>query len=286
MSVRINTNVFAINAQRNLSNTGAAMGRVFERLSSGLRINRAADDAAGLAISEKLTTQVMGLAQASRNAQDGISLVQVAEGAMTEQHAILQRMRELVIQAGNATVSSSDRSQIQSEINALQSELTRIGTVTDFNGTKLLDGTLSASILVGANGASAESISISLTTVHNAAGLGVSATTVDVTSASLTTSAMVTSLDAAIGTVSTSRANFGAIQNRLEHTVKSLGVAVENLSASRSRIRDADIARGEFEDGHPADPHAGWYGRPFAGEPGAAIGPEPAPRVMAGPAPT
>jgi flagellin len=242
MSIRINTNVFALNAQRNLSNTSMAMGRVFERLSSGLRINRAADDAAGLAISERLTTQVRGLSQASRNSQDGISLVQVAEGAMTEQHAILQRMRELVIQAGNATVSASDRSQIQSEITALQSELTRIATVTDFNGTKLLDGTLSASILVGSNGGAAESINIALTTVHTAAGLGVSAATVDVTSSSLTTSAMVTSLGTAIETVSTSRAGFGAIQNRLEYTVRSLGVAVENLSASRSRIRDADIA--------------------------------------------
>jgi flagellin len=242
MSIRINTNVFAINAQRNISNTGMEMGRVFERLSSGLRINRAADDAAGLAISEKLTTQVRGLSQASRNAQDGISLVQVAEGAMTEQHSILQRMRELVIQAGNATVSVSDRGQIQAEIAALQSELTRIGTVTDFNGTKLLDGTLSASVLVGANGSSAENITIALTTVHTAAGLAVSSTAVDVTSTSLTTAAMVTSIDAAIGTVSTSRATFGAIQNRLDYTVRSLGVAVENLSASRSRIRDADIA--------------------------------------------
>lgn len=242
MSVRINTNVFAINAQRNLSNTSGMMGRVFERLSSGLRINRAADDAAGLAISERLTTQVTGLAQASRNAQDGISLVQVAEGAMAEQHAILQRMRELIIQAGNATVTSSDKGAIQSEIVALQSEITRIGTVTDFNGAKLLDGTLSSSILVGANGTSAESITIQLTTVHSATGLGVSSASVDVTSASLTTASMVTAIDTAIGTVSTSRASFGAIQNRLEHTVKSLGVAVENLSASRSRIRDADIA--------------------------------------------
>lgn len=242
MSLRINTNVFAINAQRNLSNTGITMGRVFERLSSGLRINRAADDAAGLAISEKLTTQVMGLAQASRNAQDGISLVQVAEGAMAEQHAILQRMRELVIQAGNATVGVSEKSSIQSEISALQAEMSRIGTVTDFNGTMLLDGTLSASVLVGANGAVAESITISLTTVHTATGLGVDAAAVDVTSAGLTTAALVASLDAAISTVSTSRASFGALQNRLEHTVKSLGVGVENLSASRSRIRDADIA--------------------------------------------
>ncbi len=242
MSLRINTNVFAINAQRNLSNTGITMGRVFERLSSGLRINRAADDAAGLAISEKLTTQVMGLAQASRNAQDGISLVQVAEGAMAEQHAILQRMRELVIQAGNATVGVSEKSSIQSEISALQAEMSRIGTVTDFNGTMLLDGTLSASVLVGANGAVAESITISLTTVHTATGLGVDAAAVDVTSAGLTTAALVASLDAAISTVSTSRASFGALQNRLEHTVKSLGIAVENFSASRSRIRDADIA--------------------------------------------
>ncbi len=185
---------------------------------------------------------MQGLAQASRNAQDGISLVQTAEGGLNEQHAILQRMRELVIQAGTATVTSSDKTQIQAEINALQSEITRIGTVTDFNGTKLLDGTLSASVLVGANGASAEGITIQLSTGHTATGLAVSSTQVDVTSSSLSTSAMVGSIDAAISTVSTSRSTLGALQNRLEHTVKSLGVAVENLSASRSRIRDADIA--------------------------------------------
>ena len=240
--MRINTNVYAINAQRNLGTTGMSMSRAFERLSSGLRINRAADDAAGLAISEKLSAQISGLAQASRNAQDGISMVQTAEGALNEQHAILQRMRELVIQAGTATVTSSDKTQIQSEITALQNEITRIGTVTDFNGTKLLDGTLSASVLVGANGSSAESITVALSTAHTATGLSVSSSAVDVTSSGATTSAMVTSIDAAISTVSTSRSSLGAIQNRLEHTVKSLGVAVENLSASRSRIRDADIA--------------------------------------------
>jgi len=240
--MRINTNVHAINAQRNLGTTGMSMSRAFERLSSGLRINRAADDAAGLAISEKLSAQISGLAQASRNAQDGISMVQTAEGALNEQHAILQRMRELVIQAGTATVTSSDKTQIQSEIAALQNEITRIGTVTDFNGTKLLDGTLSASVLVGANGSSAESITVALGTAHTATGLSVSSSAVDVTSSGATTSAMISSIDAAISTVSTSRSSLGAIQNRLEHTVKSLGVAVENLSASRSRIRDADIA--------------------------------------------
>ena len=242
MSMRINTNVFAINAQRNLGATSTTMSKAFERLSSGLRINRAADDAAGLAISEKLTAQVRGLSQASRNAQDGISLVQTAEGGLNEQHAILQRMRELVVQAGTATVSTSDKTQIQSEITALQAEITRIGTVGDFNGTKLLDGTLSASVLVGANGATAEGITIQISTAHTAAGLAVSSTTVDVTSTGLTTAAMVASIASAISTVSTSRSTLGALQNRLEHTVKSLGVGVENLSASRSRIRDADIA--------------------------------------------
>ncbi len=242
MSVRINTNVMAINAQRNLAMNQVSMAKVFERLSSGLRLNRAADDAAGLAISEKLSAQVRGLAQASRNAEDGISLIQTGEGALTEQHSILQRMRELVVQAGTATVTSSDKTQIQSEITALQSELTRIANTTAFNGTNLLDGTLSASVLAGANGTTSESITVQLTTAHTSAGLAVDSTTVDVSSSGLTTSAMVTSIDAAITTVSTSRASLGAIQNRLEHTVASLGVAVENLSASRSRIRDADIA--------------------------------------------
>ncbi len=242
MSVRINTNVMAINAQRNLAMNQVSMAKVFERLSSGLRLNRAADDAAGLAISEKLSAQVRGLAQASRNAQDGISMIQTAEGALIEQHSILQRMRELIIQGGTATVTSSDKTQIQSEITALQSELTRIANVTTFNGLSLLDGTLSASVLAGANGTSSESITVQITTAHTSAGLVVDSTAVDVTSSGLTTSAMVSSIDAAIATVSTSRASLGALQNRLEHTVASLGVAVENLSGSRSRIRDADIA--------------------------------------------
>jgi flagellin len=170
-------------------------------------------------------------------------MVQTAEGALNEVHSILQRMRELVVQAGTATVSTTDKQNIQDEIEAMQSELDRITNVTDFNGTKLLDGTLtSASILVGANGAADERISISVSSSHDASALGVDSTAVDVTSTSLTAEAMLSSIDAALDTVSQTRSGLGALQNRLEHTVASLGVAVENLSASESRIRDADIA--------------------------------------------
>ncbi len=243
MALYINTNIMALDAQRNLGITAQKMARALERLSSGLRINRAADDAAGLAISEKLTSQVNGLSQATRNAQDGISMVQTAEGALNESHAILQRVRELVVQAGTATVSSSDKSQIQQEITQLQAELDRIASTTNYNGTKLLDGTLAGQLLVGANGTTSDYISVSVATTMSSAGLAVDATAVDVTSTTLTTSAMLTSIDSAIGTVSTTRAGLGAVQNRLEHTINSLGVAVENLQASVSRIRDADIAQ-------------------------------------------
>ena len=242
MGFRINTNVMALNAQRNLNASALTMSKAFERLSSGLRINRAADDAAGLAISEKLRAQIRGLSQASRNAQDGISMVQTAEGALNEVHSILQRMRELVVQAGTATVSAQDKQNIQDEIEAMQSELDRIAAVTDFNGTKLLDGTLTASILVGANGTTDEYIAVNVSQNHDAATLGVDNSAVDVTNSTLTTENMLSAIDAALQTVSQTRSGLGAIQNRLEHTVASLGVAVENLSASESRIRDADIA--------------------------------------------
>ncbi len=348
MGLYINTNIMAIDARRNLAMTNVKMSQALERLSSGKRINRAADDAAGLAISEKLTAQVRGLTQATRNAQDGISLVQTGEGALNETHDILQRMRELVVQAGTATVTDQDRTQIQAEVSQLQGELDRISSTTQYNGTQLLtggfgttasttavladgiskvqsngakagsyylevgtgssgsglkftvhyasSGTATASdaavatldnvtapaglntttlnfgsiglqvtinanasaantngktvsvaagtnnqFLVGANGVSGEYIGVNIGDMSSS-GLGVTSAAVDVTNTSLTTQNMLDAIDTAIGTVSTTRANLGAVQNRLQHTINSLSVATENLSASNSRIQDADVA--------------------------------------------
>ncbi len=360
MGLSINQNIAALNAYRNLSNTQNDLSKSLEKLSSGFRINRAADDAAGLAISEGLRSQIGGLKVAVRNAQDGISVVQTAEGALTETHAILQRMRDLAVQASNDGGLSDDaKGNIQSEMGQLKDELTRIADTTTFNGTKLLDGSYTGKFQVGAN--VGESITVNVGTAMSAAGLGV--TGVDVTSAtaglavaqttttaagtagvvtvgtgdftlsesfdnlngtitlgqgvgksavsldlstvkfeagsdandrlaavqaavdskfgsgkitvgatdtgltftqaappaggstaavvaatSLTGSqttgaeAAITVIDNAIKSVSTTRADLGAVQNRFDHTVKNLNVAVENLSASESRIRDTDMA--------------------------------------------
>jgi flagellin len=362
MAVIINTNVAALNAQRNLSTTNTKMGKTLEQLSSGLRINRAADDAAGLAISEKMRAQVRGLEQGQRNAQDGVSMLQTAEGALDEVHSILQRVRELSVQAGNSTLSSSDRQAIGEEMVALRTEIDNIGTRTRFNGLSLLDGSLSVSLDagtstadtvtatengatvsvasidvgnaeggttytlsnsgavltatttaggftraetftvqdMGANGTQAvtfEELGVTLNLSHdanagNVTGAAIATafdTTTAVTTASTTatfrvgsevgddislsfddmsTSALgngskldaliannnavstsaeadtlLASVDAAIQQVSTFRAKLGARQNQLETAINSLGVSVENMSASESRIRDADIAK-------------------------------------------
>lgn len=352
MGLSINQNIAAINSYRNLSNTQSDLSKSLEKLSSGFRINRAADDAAGLAISEGLRSQVGGLKVAVRNAQDGISVVQTAEGALTETHSILQRMRDLSVQAANTGGLSSDaKGNIQSEMSQLKDELTRISDTTQFNGAKLLDGTYTGKFQVGAN--VGETISVAVSTSMSAAGLGVDG--VDVTTAAAgiaaagTTAAAagvsgvvefagdfslsetfdklngtvsyggksldlstvkfaegstaaqrltalntalhdklgsgitaalagttgitltgtnpgasptaaqlaaakigftqasgadmaITKIDDAIKTVSTTRADLGAVQNRFDHTIKNLNVAVENLSASESRIRDTDMA--------------------------------------------
>ena len=336
MGLSINQNIAAINSYRNLSNTQNDLSKSLEKLSSGFRINRAADDAAGLAISEGLRSQIGGLKVAVRNAQDGISVVQTAEGALTETHAILQRMRDLGVQAANEGGLSADaKGNIKSEMDQLKSELTRIADTTQFNGAKLLDGSFTGKFQVGAN--VGETISVGIGTSMGATGLGVNA--VDVTVAAsqeegainlagaaapgtsevvlngttyavdltgwdtattpaaaeanhtlvqnalntalenteykatvseygeisfssnvLTGStafgtatttnatgssgadAAITAIDAAIKTVSTTRADLGAVQNRFDHTIKNLNVAVENLSASESRIRDTDMA--------------------------------------------
>jgi flagellin len=342
MGMQINTNVMALNAQHNLSVTATKMSKVLEHLSSGLRINRAADDAAGLAVSEKLRSQIRGLTQASRNAQDGISMIQTAEGALNETHAILQRMRELAVQSGTATLQDADRTNIQAEVTQLSAEIDRIAAVTDFNGQKLLDGSLKgeavtltganltaangivgatagsaalgagwtltattvsggksdmtlsdgagntqtirvtvptsgtsvvnfgslgiqvqvnanlgsnaissgngftiaagtggAQLLVGAGGVDPnEKLTVAIDNMNSTAllGGGISLATQTAAQGALAT------IDNAISTVSTARANLGALQNRLEHTISSLSVTVENLTSSESRIRDTDVA--------------------------------------------
>jgi flagellin len=243
MALRINQNISAMNAYRNLSVTDGQMSKSLEKLSSGFRINRAADDAAGLAISEKLRGQVRGLDTASANAQNAVSLIQTAEGALNETTAILQRMRELAVQAANDTNTADDRGQIAKEITQLTGEIDRIATSTQFNTQALLAGgaaaTAGLTFQVGANTGSDQTLNLKLGTMTTAA---LSIGTVTVTSASFASQALA-SIDSALKAVSSERANLGAVQNRLEHTVKNLGVASENLAASESRIRDTDMAK-------------------------------------------
>jgi flagellin len=229
MSLRINTNVEAFNAHRHLQATSGAVAKAMERLSSGLRINRAADDAAGLAISEKLKGQIGGLDQAGRNVQDDISLVQTAEGSLTEVHSMLQRVRELAVQYQNGTLSTTDRAAINSEVGQLTSEIQRIGTTAQFNNIHLLDSAQTITFQVGANDGEV----ISVSTVSLGAAVG----TVD-----LTSSTVLADVDRAIDAVSQQRATFGAVQNRLEYTYSNLATYQENLTASESRIPDVDMA--------------------------------------------
>lgn len=236
--MRINNNISALNSWRNLSNTDRNMDKSLEKLSSGYRINRAADDAAGLAISEKMRGQIRGLNQATRNAQDGISLIQTAEGALNETHAILQRMRELTVQAGNGTNETEDLEAIQAEIAALIDEIDGIAERTEFNGKTLLDGNLDIDLQIGANAEQQVNLQIA---AMDSAGLTVSG--IDVKDFATTDfDTQLGSIDNAIGLVSSERSSLGALQNRLEHTINNLGVAAENLTAAESRIRDVDMA--------------------------------------------
>jgi flagellin len=230
MSLRINSNIEAFNAHRQLVGTSDRAAKSMERLSSGYRINRAADDAAGLAISEKLRGQINGLDQAQRNSQDAVSLVQTAEGSLNEVHSMLQRVRELAVQYSNGTLSTSDKAAITAEAAQLQSEIDRIGNAADFNGIKLLDGTGGTiSFQVGAN----DGDTITVTTEKLSDKIGT--ISVDQTDA-------ISAIDKAIENVSTLRGSFGAVQNRLEHTLNNLATYQENLMASESRIRDVDMA--------------------------------------------
>jgi flagellin len=240
--MRINNNLMAMNAHRQLKVNGSAQEKSLEKLSSGFRINRAGDDAAGLAISEKMRGQIRGLQQGSRNAQDGISLIQTAEGALSETHSILQRMRELAVQATNDTNVSADRTAIQSEVTQLANELTRIADKTQFNTQTLLDGTLSnasLTFLIGAN--AGETIGLSIRAMS--AQTLIAATASIVLANASQAQSLLTDINSGIAKVSTERANLGAIQNRLEHTIANLDTAAENLQASESRIRDVDMAK-------------------------------------------
>jgi flagellin len=230
MALRINNNVEAFNAHRQLVGTSQAAAKSMERLSSGFRINRAADDAAGLAISEKLRGQIRGLAQAQRNAQDAVSLVQTAEGSLTEVHSMLQRVRELAVQYQNGTLSASDQAAITAEAAQLQSEIARIGSSAQFNGIQLLNSGTTISFQVGAN----DNDIIAVTTSSLSSKIG----TINVAGGATA----ISQIDAAIQGVSDLRGNYGAVQNRLEHTLNNLASYQENLMASESRIRDVDMA--------------------------------------------
>ncbi|MBG0833234.1 flagellin [Planomonospora sp. ID67723] len=258
--MRINQNIAAMNSYRNLSVNDSSMSKSLEKLSSGFRINRAADDAAGLSISEGLRAQTGGLKVAVRNAQDGVSVVQTAEGALTETHAILQRMRDLAVQSANGGSQDGKAQQAANkEFQALKTELDRISDTTAFGSQKLLDGTYNGTFQVGSNGNdAAERISVAITN-QDAATLGLGSATLigdgadntvgnaddgSIITENVTSSqAAIELLDTAIQTVSDTRAGLGAIQNRFEHTINNLNVSIENLSASESRVRDTDMAQ-------------------------------------------
>jgi len=250
--MRINNNIMAMNTHRQLGIANAASAKSMEKLSSGYRINRAGDDAAGLSISEKMRAQIRGLNMASKNAQDGISLIQTAEGALTETHAMLQRMRELVVQAANDTNTPEERQRISEELDQLSAEITEITNKTEFNTKKLLNGDFATSALnlqVGAN--ACQFITFTIGNM-SAASLGVAASVIgSVVAASSSTAEAISKLtktiDDALKLVSAERSKLGAIQNRLEHTIRNVDNTAENLQAAESRIRDVDMAKEMME---------------------------------------
>ncbi len=233
MSLRINHNIEALNAHRQLVGTNEKVKKAMERLSSGYRINRGGDDAAGLGISERMRAQIRGLSQAQRNTQDGISMVQTAEGSLAEVHAMLQRIRELAVQYKNGSLSGNDRAAISSEVAQLSAEIERIGSQAEFNGIKLLNTTANITFQVGAN----DGDIIAVSTISLSGAMGTLALVLSTSSSS-----DLTELDAALSAVSQQRAVFGAVQNRFEHTLSAMSVYQENLVAAESRIRDVDMA--------------------------------------------
>ena len=244
MSLFVNTNVSALNAQRQLFDVNDRLNTSFERLSSGFRINSAADDAAGLQISDRLTSQVQGLNQAVRNANDAISLTQTAEGALGEVTTSLQRIRQLAVQSQNGINSDSDREALQKEVTALRTEISRIATTTQFGNVNVLDGNFSAKFLVGANEGQTISVNLSSTNLGQIGGF--SATGLGLVSNDISTadgaSALLGDVDAAISGIGAVRADLGALQNRFQSTIRNLSNISENLSAARSQIMDTDFA--------------------------------------------
>lgn len=240
MSLFVNTNVSSLNATRQLFNSGGALSTSFERLSSGFRINSSKDDAAGLQISDRMTAQIQGLNQAVRNANDGISLAQTAEGALAETTTALQRIRVLAVQSQNGINSSADRLALQLEVSALKAEISRIASTTQFAGVTILNGTYSAVFLVGANAGQSISVNISRTGGgYGTSGLSMANTTVATAAGA---SAAMAAVDAAISIIGAQRADLGAIQNRFQSTIRNLSNISENVSAARSRIKDTDFA--------------------------------------------
>ncbi|MDF3125845.1 flagellin [Rheinheimera sp. 1928-s] len=241
MALAVNTNVSALNAQRQLLSSGSALDTSFKRLSSGFRINSAADDAAGLQISNRLTSQINGLNQAISNANDGISVAQVAEGAMDEITTSLQRIRVLAVQSQNGINGSSDRIALQKEVSALKTEISRIAQNTQFGNIDLLKGDFSAKFLVGANAGQTISINLSRTGGgYGTSGLGLASLSVSTVGGA---SAALASIDSAIKTIDSARADLGALQNRFQSTIRNLSNIVENVSSARSQIRDTDFAK-------------------------------------------
>ncbi|WP_374338658.1 flagellin [Leeia sp.] len=266
MALVVNTNVASLNAQRNLATSSSQLATSLQRLSSGLRVNSAKDDAAGLAIAAGLTSQIRGNQQAVRNANDGISLAQTAEGSLGQIASNLQRIREIAVQAANGSISDTNRSQLQKEVDQLTQEISRIVSTTEFNGQLLLSGSSGLTFQVGSQGAANNQVSISSASLSlassyaNSSGIGASAVAtgaaagLNTFNTSLTAagvisvltsgaaSANIAALDVDIATISNSRATFGAIQNRFEAVISNLQNYVENITASRSRIQDADFA--------------------------------------------
>ena len=253
--MRIQHNITALNSHRNLTNNNSSLTKNLEKLSSGYRINRAGDDAAGLAISEKMRAQITGLQTAQKNSEDGVSLVQTAEGALTEVHSMLNRMVELATQSANGTYSSANRAEMQKEIVALRDEIDRISNTANFNGTTLFSNlggdTKEVAIHAGETSKTDNQIKITLKSMSASsmsAKIGNKTETIDLTTdvdiskASLAKDS-IDKINTAIDIISSLRSDFGALQNRLEHTINNLGVQTENLSAAESRIRDVDMAK-------------------------------------------
>ncbi|MFT2091426.1 flagellin [Paraglaciecola sp. 2405UD69-4] len=239
MSLFVNTNVSSLNAQRQLFDSGNALSTSFERLSSGFRINSAADDAAGLQITDRLTTQIQGLNQAARNANDAISLAQTAEGALDEVTTALQRIRTLAVQSQNGINSSADRTALQKEVTALKNEISRIASDSQFGGVDILKGDFSATFLVGANAGQTIAVGLTRAGGYGASGLSLTDTTVATEAGAASALTAITNAISAIGGV---RADLGALQNRFQSTIRNLSNISENVSAARSGIRDTDFA--------------------------------------------